>query len=334
MKKNSISAFYLKCILLALPFILLLAFYIYKDPFMVLRPYQDYDHSRISQNEGDVSWMKYKMYRNRMHYDSFILGNSCTKAFQSSDWNRYVHGHSLRMFANSEDLGGVYMKIEALNSQPDQPIKNLLLVMEPSTFINADSKEDFMHIMPPEVSHKSQITYQMTFLQGFFTPKFFLPYMKYLIIGKYTDNMHGIINEDVLTRRKYSNDEILPQEKAIAKMGDGFWKQDYWLKILKEYHPLKVQPRALMSSQVSELKDIKSICQHHHTNLKIVISPEFKKKVMNPKDIATLNAIFGPHVVYDFSNKHYLWMDNKHNFYDSDHYRVTLGKEILKIIYQ
>lgn len=38
-----ILAFYLKTILLALPFALVIAFYVWVDPFMVIRNYNDYD---------------------------------------------------------------------------------------------------------------------------------------------------------------------------------------------------------------------------------------------------------------------------------------------------
>jgi hypothetical protein len=334
MKQKRLYTFYLKCLLLALPFILLLAFYIWKDPFMVLRPHHDYDHCKVCQNEGAVSWMKYKMYRNRMHYDSFIMGNSCTKAFPSSVWNQYVHGHPFRMFANTEDLGGICMKLEALNHQCHQPIRHLLLVVEPSTFINADSKEDFMHIMPPEVSHKSTITYQTTFLQGFFTPKFFIHYTMYLFTKKFSKAMNGIINMNIPTHEKYNNDAVLPQEQMITEKGNRYWQQKYWQEALDKSYSWNVQPRTLSSLEIAELKEIKSICQYHHTDLKIIISPEFNKTIMNSKDVMRLNTIFGPRVVYDFSSRHYSWMHDVHNFYDPAHYRVELGKKILKIIYR
>ena len=44
-KKHKLLTFYVKCLVISLPVLLLVAFYAYKDPFMVLRSYTDYDHS-------------------------------------------------------------------------------------------------------------------------------------------------------------------------------------------------------------------------------------------------------------------------------------------------
>ena len=62
----SILKFYGKCLLLSLPLLLFLAFYVIRDPFMVVRSYSDYDHSRVMQSEGAVSWEKYKLCRHRL----------------------------------------------------------------------------------------------------------------------------------------------------------------------------------------------------------------------------------------------------------------------------
>ncbi len=50
---------------MALPFLLLGVLYVVEDPFMVLRRYADYDHPKVCQSEGTVSWLKYKAYRDR-----------------------------------------------------------------------------------------------------------------------------------------------------------------------------------------------------------------------------------------------------------------------------
>ena len=55
-KKHKLLTFYVKCLVISLPVLLLVAFYAYKDPFMVLRSYADYDHSWVVQDEGAVAW--------------------------------------------------------------------------------------------------------------------------------------------------------------------------------------------------------------------------------------------------------------------------------------
>ena len=43
------------------------------------------------------------------------------------------------------------------------------------------------------------------------------------------------------------------------------------------------------------------VFQTHHTNCKIIISPEYKQIRMNPADVEQLKNIFGSEHVYDFS---------------------------------
>src|SRR3712207_7544718 len=85
-KQNTLYAFYAKCGALALPFLLLIAFYVYEDPFMVIRSYNDYDHCPVEQSEGDIGWKKMLHNRASQRYDSFIMGSSCTKAYNTEEW--------------------------------------------------------------------------------------------------------------------------------------------------------------------------------------------------------------------------------------------------------
>ena len=55
-KENKLFIFYIKCLLLCLPFLLLVAVYIYEDPFLVLRQYDNYDHCHTELSEGDIGW--------------------------------------------------------------------------------------------------------------------------------------------------------------------------------------------------------------------------------------------------------------------------------------
>ena len=60
--------------------------------FKVLREYKKYDNDPIFLNEDYIGWKTYKNYRDSLHFDSFILGNSCTMAFLTSDWEKYLNG--------------------------------------------------------------------------------------------------------------------------------------------------------------------------------------------------------------------------------------------------
>lgn len=331
MKAKKIYKFYLKCILLTLPFLLILGFYIVKDPFMVIRQYRDYDHSQVCLSEGIVSWTKYKMLRSRQHYDSFIMGNSCTKAFLCHDWNRWIHAHPFRLFSNGDGLGDICLKLKALDRQPNQPLKNLLIVTENDAFENCKPRGGIMHIMPPDVSGKSWMSYQSTFLHGFFCPKFLISYLKYQITGTYKQSMNGIINSEPVVHQFYTNEYVPLPEDSIRAQGEQYWSN------LMDVHRLKAtvpttDSCVIHQTQIDLLKEIASICHRHHTLLKIVIGPNLEKTRMNPRDITILRRIFGPKNIFDYSGN--LSMCNYHNFYDGTHYRVGVGARIMREIYQ
>lgn len=171
--KKTLTRLYLRAFLLALPFLILATIYVVNDPFMVIKNYADYDHPAVMiQSEGPIGWYKYKKYRDSVHYDSFILGSSCTMSFQSSDWKKHIKGNVFRLFSNSEGLGDLVIKLEALERQPHQPIRNLLIVAEPVLLNMTVEQRGVMHVMPPDVSGRSMAYYQSVFLQGFFRKDF------------------------------------------------------------------------------------------------------------------------------------------------------------------
>lgn len=154
------SKFIVKSLLLSFPFLFALTCYVIRDPFMVLRQYDDYDHSPICQNEGYVAWQKYKLYRHKAHYDAFLMGNSCTKAFSCDTWNSYVHGHLFRLFCNNLGLADLCQVLDALDRQPHQPVRHILLVTDRGRIgiFNRSHYEDvFVARVHPEIVVNAQI---------------------------------------------------------------------------------------------------------------------------------------------------------------------------------
>lgn len=320
--------------LLILPFSLASLWYVRKDPFMVLRHYSDYDHSEVFQNEGTMSWYKYKLYRNKMHYDSFLMGNSCTKAFMSKDWNRYIHGMPFRLFNNAEGVADLYYKLAALDAQKNQPINNLLIIADRNLLRSGNIKTGFMHVMQPEVSHVSEASYQFCFIQGFFSSKFTLPYLDYSIFHVYRRSfMDGIINPYGIAHVGVHNDAFNPKEMDIKHEKEKFWHSADWQKIFNMHYVFQKDPPYIGKLQQYYLMKIKGICIRHHTKVKLVISPSLNLRMMNEKDISILDGIFGKENVFDYSRKNVI-SDNYHNFFDLVHYRPCAGRRMLKYIYR
>jgi hypothetical protein len=322
--------FYAKCALVCLPFMLLLFFYVWNDPFKVLRDYDDYDHSEVCLDEGSMSWYKFRKLREKVHYDSFIMGTSCTMAYRCEDWNNYIKGRPYRFFGNADGIIDLYLKLDAVDRQPRQPIRNLLLIFDRSLLAKDYVQTGPVGVMPSAVSHESEVSYQMTFVQEFFDPRFLLPYLQYRMTHRFTDGMTGIINPNGQTRQGDANDEFLPNEQKIKEMGESYWQSKTFKNFSDNSQPIREAHPVIFNTQLTYLKKIKAICDKHHTNVKIVITPKNDRTVLNHRDVAIIENIFGKENVY---NANYRCFFDKHSYYDGSHYRLFVGRRIINDIY-
>lgn len=323
------SKFIVKSLLLSFPFLFALTCYVIRDPFMVLRQYDDYDHSPICQNEGYVAWQKYKLYRHKAHYDAFLMGNSCTKAFSCDTWNSYVHGHPFRLFCNNLGLADLCQVLDALDRQPHQPVRHILLVTDRTFFMKQCVSCGAMHVMPPDVSHDSWLTVQTEFAKAFFGTDVLGPYLRYLVTGKSGPWSEGVVCT-ATTRTTISNEAVVDfMEDSIKRMGEAYWRDKRFSKVLHAQPKTDVQ--IIFQPQLRLLCKVRDFCRKHHTDLRLVIGPTTERLRMNPADVTCLCRILGKANVYDYTDRQDL--NNIHNFYDTAHYRIGIGNLILKDIY-
>lgn len=331
-KTRSIGLLYVKLLLGALPFVAVLALYFINDPFMVLRSYKRYDKPQMFLNEGMVGWRTYLNYRDSLHFDSFIMGNSCTMAFRTVEWEKFLDGGSaMRFFDNLECLGGACQKLQMLDMMKAN-IKNVLLVMDWNSFQNSEPPTGYLHVLPPEVSGINPVKYHFQYLQGFLYPNTLLPYLDYKLFNTYRSYMNGVINNYGTIRNPFTNDAINPRDELIEKEGER-----YWISHKHDFPPRNEEPKetnqVIYQAHLKALYTIRNICRKHGTNLKIVIGPNYKQVKMNSADLKQLQKVFGEGVVYDFSGANEYTADI-HNFYEAGHYRPCLGNVIMKNIYQ
>jgi hypothetical protein len=331
MKKNKRS-FIGKCLWLVIPFSILLVVYFVSDPFMVLRNYKRYDKSCFLLNEHHVGWQTYINNRDSVHFNSFILGNSCSMAFRCSDWERYLDkgDRAIRLFGNAERLTAVYKKLKALDAN-HATIKNILLIADTSLLNKTQINETASFVMPPAESGMSDFEYQMCFVQSFFTPKYLIPYCDYNLFHHYRPYMKGVINRYGVFRNPVNCDINNPREKEIKMK-----HELYWVEHKKEFPRRdanhKEAKRVIYDSQIKLLKEIEALFIKHHANVRIVLSPDYNQKKLNHVDLKILQSIFGKANVYDFTGVNEFTQDI-HNFYEREHYRPILGEKLLHQIY-
>ena len=310
MKKNSERSaamrFTMKLSILLTPFIALLVVYFLNDPFMVLRHYNRYDNSPVMLNEGYIGWQMYMNNRDSIAFDSFIMGNSCTMAYQCHEWEKYLDGgRAVRLFGNAESIAAISKKLQALERNGAE-IKNLLLILDKESLGKDQLLSSHNHVLPPAISGISNFSFQEKFCQAFFFPNFLFPYLDYKIFHQYRPYMQGVINH----------------KKEFVKARDCNYRNG-------EY---REGERFLWETQTELLKEIDQICRKHNTSVKIIISPDYNQISINPADVEILKDIFGYENVFDFSGINE-YTNDIHNYYERGHYRPILGARLLQKVY-
>ena len=330
MKKNSAS-FIIKCILLALPFMVIAAVYFICDPYMVLHKYKRYDKSCMFLNESFVGWQTYLNNKDSAKFNSFMLGNSCTMGIKCSSWEKYIgkDSHAIRLYGNAERLSSVYLKMKALDSI-HAPLKHVMVVANITLVENSTLTPFATNLLPPGQGDISEAQFQCSFLQAFFVPSNLFSFLDYNIFHQYRKSMDGIINPFGVIRNPINCEAINPHEEEIAKMDDRYWtihKGKFELTRKASLHKPVIREQ-----QYELLMKIANICRKNHTDFKFIIGPEYDQVKLNHKDFIALQKVFGRNNVYDFTGKNCL-TDNIHNFYDPDHFRPIAGDYMLKVVY-
>jgi len=330
--KQHKKRFWLKISFLILPFLPLIAAYFIFDPYMVLHKYKRFDKSISFLNEAYVGWQTYLANRDSLGYNAFIMGNSATMAFKTQEWEKYLSGNrALRFYDNAETLGGLCQKLQALDDV-GASIKNLLVILEPSSFESTLPLSGYKHIFPSKVTGMNEFSFQLYFIQAFIYPSYLIPYMDYRIFGKWRPYMKGIITPTESIREPFTNNFINPREKEIAQVGERYWvnrQKEFGLQLAKG----KELNRVIVSKeQLDLLHTIQAICKKHGTRLKIVLSPEYHQEKVNHQDLQVLKSIFGEKAVWDFTGVN-AYTSDIHNYYEPGHYRPMLGARLLKEIY-
>lgn len=320
-----------KSVLFAIPFWALIALYVYDDPFMVLRKYNLYD-SDVMLNEHHVGWQIYRNHCDSVHFNSFILGNSCTMAFRCAEWEKYLapDDRAIRLFGNGESMKAISLKLHALDNEGAE-IKNVLIILDRTSLSRFSILNGYGNILPAAISGESPFAVQMEFMQAFAMPDFLFPYLKYRITGSVEPEMKRM-NPYGRIRDSRNNDSFNPRDKMIEQEGEAYW-ENRKKEFSERYGTVVVEEPAIFHNQRILLDDIMEVLHRHNTSVRVIISPDYNQKELHPDDREILQSIFGKENVYDFSGINE-FTEDYHNYYESGHYRPLLGNKLLERIYK
>lgn len=321
-------------ILFLIPLLIIIGAFVYIDLFRIFWHYDDYyEGTRVGLNRGFVSTMVYINQKDKYHYDSFIFGNSRSRAYYGEEWAKYItNGSSVFHYDTSGGcVAGLYYKVKYIDEHQGY-LKNVLIVLDHELLCRTEQKGYLYRIPPVIESYKNLLPFLLDHFVAFTTYKFIYALVDFKMTGEYKGYMGNYISKRKTEWRKDSNDS--PWDIDEKEILDGVYYSNDRLKLFENrQHPDSLSTPVIDEVRKDYLRKIAQIFKRHKSSIKIVISPLYDQIRLNSKDLSFLKKTFGENCVYDFSGPN-KWNCDYHNYYECSHYRPCVANEILSIIYQ
>jgi hypothetical protein len=203
---------------------------------------------------------------------------------------------------------------------------NILLCLE--TFGEYKNIEKHLNTKFPLIAQNSEMKNHLIFFRGYMNYKFFLTFWleKLHITSPFQNEVFEKrkMNYDFKSNQIYHNElDLLIRTDSLKYFSNNIFKN-------RQYKS-KVYPKKLYKLQQNIFRKIAAILERNNSNVKVIISPLYNFDKINPQDLKFLSKVFGSNV-YDFSGLNFLSRPIS-NWYETFHYRPSVGKQILKKIY-
>jgi len=329
------TKFIKEAILFAIPILLFFAitvgtFFLF-DPFKILNEYEVFNNSIVSYNEDYIATERFL--KNKTQYNSFILGSSRAGCgFRVSDWEKKL-GNTAQVFsfaASNESIFGIWGKVRLLDEE-NAPIDHVLLVIDTDiTMKRTVNSNGHIFIKHPRVSGESETAFISEYLKDYIFTGFFVRYLDYKMFEEERSYMKGFLNfAHKSLEEQYIPFNINQREARILDDEAAYYQENTFYDRPAE----AVSAKSFINSKsIGFMKDIKAIFDKHQTNYKIVISPLYDQKKIHELDLKAIQEIFAKENVFDYSGKNAI-TDDKHNYYETSHYRIGIGQQIINRIY-
>jgi hypothetical protein len=178
MNNKNLNKFLYKTLIVLFPFLLFLLLYIILDPFKVIHGYPPFYKKGdvIDINRGYVSTATYEKQYQKYRYDSFIFGNSRSRFYEVSDWQKYLPSNSscYHFDASAEPLYGIYKKILYIDKK-GRSLNNVLIIADTDELAKDKPLEGHIFIIPPQLeNNKNIIKFHTTSFKVFCYYKFWV----------------------------------------------------------------------------------------------------------------------------------------------------------------
>jgi hypothetical protein len=336
---KDLKLFLSKAVIALLPFVIVLGIYVYEDPFKVLRSYERYYDSgeavRVVLNNDYLATEIVRTQWALRKYDSFILGSSRSRFFEMADWQQYIQSTNCFHFdASTESLFGVHKKIHYLDSI-GAGISNALIVLDHNLLSVTNNHQSHLLRKHPALSGESPLIFHAVFLKAFLDVNFLTAYLSYLTSGRIDEKVskERILDTMEIDYDAYFNEIRFRQIEAMIATNQQSYYSEKKNLFYERSTMLRYADQVIDAARLSMLSEICVTLRKHRCRYKIIISPLYNQKKINPDDFRLLQNIFGADNVYDFSGINNFTQSHT-NYYETSHYRPHVAREILKTIYQ
>jgi hypothetical protein len=335
------KSFIKKSVILFSPFILLILFIIYWDPFKIYWDYNDYYYNnRIATNRENICLQLFKKNIKTTNLNSFIIGSSRSQVYDATLWKNLLGGNKDEINPFHFDGGslGLYRAYNIIKylDQKVKKIDHVLLVVDNEYFSELNNPGGHLYSEPPEISGQSSFYYHLTFLKASLDLQFLYSNLIYKstnryyeFMGKHLDrnNYYHLSNNE--TADLYYNVNTVIKNDSI-----GYYKKLFDANVFYERCPTGIiSDEIIKVDQRKIINEIAAIFKKHQTKVKVVISPLYTQIKINPTDLKFLTDTFGEENVSDFSGSNEFTRDIT-NYYESSHYKINVANEILHRVYQ
>jgi len=316
--------FVLLSLLALLPALLVVALYVIKDPFHVIKPYcgkiyNPGDSLSLTINWGHVSVESYEYFDPQRHFDSFIFGSSLSGYYLIKDWAPHLPdgARPFHFNASRETLHGILNKLNWLTHRGVK-IKHALIIIEDEMLMRQPLDNDVLFVQHPQTTREvSWWKFHQLFFNAYRQPDL-LAYL--LFPGPMTQRVldEGYATTDVSNRIESINEGYYAWADSVIDVNPGaFYTPEH---IARYSLPLKEMPCPVkINNQVAELlKEIHSVLDAQGTDYQIIIPPHYGYEAMDSRDLYAMEQIFGAARVHDYSHDPELG-SNVRYYYDDGH---------------
>ena len=337
--QSTVKSFFIKLLIISIPFLLLFTFYLVTDPYRVLYHYENYYTPRESQyvtlNRDLISTemllRNYPVY----HYDSYIFGNSRSYFYSVKEWGRIINSNRCFHFnSNAESLYGFVQKLKFLDER-HYNFKNALFVIDIPMLQKVTPDKGPIFLKHPIFTGQSQLDFQLEFIKAFFDPRFLFAFIDLKITGKWKSYMKIVLSDRLFNYEIKTNELAMnAEERKIKSDSTAYYERKTKKKniFFKRSETEVVSPVVIKEPQLKLLSEASSILKKHRVNFRFIISPIYDQVKMNPADLAQLDSLFGAQNVFDFSGRNE-FTDPVGNYYENSHYRPEVALRLLEIAY-